>query len=178
MSLLARLQEIRLLRNVEQYDEASAKQTLILPILKELGWDPFNRDEVYPEYPLDDKKLDYCLKIGTVPKVFIEAKKPAEELERHEEQLLQYSFKHNVGLAILTNGIVWWFYLPISKESIWRERKFIAIDIKNQEPSDTNANFIFYLDKGRVAAGSAIEQAEDIDILFGSKKPMLIKAPS
>lgn len=165
MSLLERLEAIKALPGLEQYDEASAKQVLVLSLLNELGWDTYNRAEVFPEYPLDEKKLDYCLQIQNNVKVFIEAKKPSEDLEKHEEQLLQYAFKRSVKLGILTNGVAWWFYLPM-KEVPWRERKFFAIDIRSQETTEVSSNFLSFLGKEQVASGKAIESAEK---LFESK---------
>lgn len=161
MSLLERLEAIKAIRDLEQYDEAGAKHALVLSLLKELGWDPFNREEVYPEYPLDEKKLDYCLQIEGNVKVFIEAKKPSENLERHEEQLLQYAYKRGVKLAILTNGVTWWFYLAM-KEVPWPERKFFAIDIRTQSTSEISSNFLSFLGKQEVASGEAIESAEKL----------------
>ena len=73
-----------------------------------MGWDIFNVDEVIPEYPVGDTKIDYALKTGRYnDKAFIEVKRIREDLERHQEQLLGYCFKEGVNFAILTNGIIW-----------------------------------------------------------------------
>lgn len=161
MSLLERVEAIKAMQDLDQYDEASAKQVLVLSLLNELGWDTFNREEVYPEFPLDETRLDYCLQLGGVLKVFIEAKKPSVNLEKYEEQILRYAFKHTVKLAILTNGVVWWFYLPM-KEGEWQERNFFAIDIRNQETIEVSNNFLSFLAKEHIASGKAIEQAEKL----------------
>jgi len=57
------------------YDETATKQALVLRILKSLGWDPFNIDEVYPGYSVGSKRVDYALKFNGRNKVFIEVKK-------------------------------------------------------------------------------------------------------
>ena len=96
------------------FDEARVKQAIILPILRGLGWDTDNPDEVWPEYSVKERWVDYALSTGTTAKVFIEAKKGGEPLERHDSQLLDYACKHDgVEIAALTNGATWWFYLPL-----------------------------------------------------------------
>ena len=99
------------------------KQAVVLPLVQLLGWDPSDPDEVTPEYTVKTMRVDYSLRIGGSDAVFLEVKKPDENLERHEEQLLLYSFHQGVALAALTNGITWWFYLP-KQTGDWQERKF------------------------------------------------------
>jgi predicted type IV restriction endonuclease len=103
-------------------------------ILANLGWNPFNINEVKPEYSVAGRRVDYSLRIYDANKVFLEVKKMGEELDRHQDHLLDYSFKEGVKLAVLTNGMTWWFYLPL-QEGSWEQRKFFAIDILQQEPA-------------------------------------------
>ena len=109
-------------RRLLSFDEAATKQAVILRILKALGWDPFNIDEIYPEYSVGGKRVDYALRHNGRNKAFIEVKKVNEDLEKHQGQLLNYSFQGGVKLAVLTNGISWWFYLPLHEGS-WEQRK-------------------------------------------------------
>lgn len=143
------------------FDEAATKQAVILRILKSLGWDPFNIDEVYPEYSVGGKRVDYALKFNGKNKVFIEVKKVNEDLEKHQEQLLSYSFQEGVGLAILTNGISWWFYLPL-REGSWEQRKFYTIEIYVQDSEDIVSKFEDFLSKENVISDRAIEKAENL----------------
>ena len=154
------------------FDEAATKQAVILRILKVLGWDPFNVDEVYPEYSVGGKRVDYALRHNGRNKVFIEVKKVNEDLEKHQEQLLNYSFQEGVKLAILTNGISWWFYLPL-REGSWEQRKFYTIEIYDQKKEDIVRKFEEFLSKENVVSGKAIENAEN---LYKSRqKQQLIK---
>jgi len=154
------------------FDEAATKQAVILRILKVLGWDPFNVDEVYPEYSVGGKRVDYALRYNGRNKVFIEVKKVNEDLEKHQEQLLNYSFQEGVKLAILTNGISWWFYLPL-REGSWEQRKFYTIEIYDQKKEDIVRKFEEFLSKENVVSGKAIENAEN---LYKSRqKQQLIK---
>lgn len=104
-------------RRILFFDEAATKAAVVVKLLSLLGWDIFDVDEVTPEYSVAARRVDYSLRIGNVNKVFVEVKRTGEELENHQEQLLSYSFQQGVRLAILTNGVAWWFYLPLCEGS-------------------------------------------------------------
>lgn len=151
-------------KNIEElknYNESETKQAFILRILEFLGWNIYNVNEVKPELGLGNIKVDYSLIIKSKNKVFIEVKKPTEELENHQDQLLQYSFKTGVALAVLTNGISWWFYLPL-RGGDWTERKFFVIDFDRQTPEHIAGKFESLLSKENVESDIALQNAEEI----------------
>ncbi|MFW6107012.1 MAG: restriction endonuclease subunit R [bacterium] len=154
--LLSRLRDEQVLL---QSSEEAIKQGAVLPILACLGWDRDNIREVVPEYSVGSGRVDYSLKTGEQPDVFVEAKRASEELERHQRQLLEYAFQRGVRIAILTNGLVWWLYLPLFEGS-WEQRKFYAIDIREQEVSSAATQFVAFLSREAVADGSAVKKAE------------------
>lgn len=152
--------------SLDSLDEAATRQAVIGKLLHLLGWDIFNVDEVIPEYPVGDTNIDYALKTGRYnDKVFIEVKRIREDLARHQEQLLGYCFKEGVNFAILTNGIVWWFYLPL-RQSSWDERRFYAIDIVQQESKDVASKLVEFLSRDNIISGNAIKSAE---LVYASK---------
>jgi len=144
-----------------EYDEAKIKQAVVLRILDILGWDQYNADEIVPEYSVSSKRVDYSLKIDNNNKAFIEVKKPGESLEDHQEQLLEYAFKEGVGLALLTNGINWWFYLPLAEGS-WEQRRFYSINLNDQEIEEIASKFVDLLSKEKLRSGEAINNAKKI----------------
>lgn len=149
--------------DLSPYDEASTKQTVISPILMALGWNIFDRDEVFPEYEVESgKKVDYSLRVGGRNVVFIEAKRPSTDLEGHKPQLWNYAGWQGVQLAVLTNGIGWWFYLPMLPDVEWPNRKFYAIDIKEQSIESIVQRFEELLSKSTVQSGEAIRTAQRI----------------
>ena len=143
--------------------EEATRQGIVLPILARLGWDRDNVREVVPEFPVGTGKVDYCLKIGQKKAVFIEVKRVSEPLENpdHQEQLLEYAFRDGVEIAALTNGLVWWLYLPLTKGS-WEQRKFFTIDIQQQEIQAAARHFTDFLGRQEVATGRAHERAQSI----------------
>lgn len=159
--LIKLIQELKTEKRVVTLDEAATKQAYILRILRHLGWDIFDIGEVWPEFSVGQKKVDFALVKNTVEKVFIEVKKLGEDLESHQEQLLSYSFQEGVKLAVLTNGVTWWFYLPLNEGS-WDQRKFYTIEIADQEPNEIAQKFVDFLGKENVISGRAVENAERI----------------
>src|SRR5437667_11243786 len=96
--LLSRLREDRMLF---VSGEEATRQGAILPILAQLGWHRDNIREVVPEFGVGNGRVDYCLKVGEKKAVYIEFKRTNEELEQHQDQLLDYASRDGVESAIL-----------------------------------------------------------------------------
>lgn len=142
-------------------NEEATCQGVVLPILDALGWNSRNVREVVPQFAVETGRVDYCLKIRDKPRAFIEVKRPNQELEVHQRQLLDYAFKIGVKLAVLTNGFLWWFYLPL-REGSWEERRFFAIDIRQQEAHEAATHFRAFLGREGVASGDADKRAQSV----------------
>lgn len=156
--LLARLREDpRLCEGAEE----TTRQGSVLPILARLGWDPENTREVSPEFSVGGGRIDYCLRIADQNAVFIEVKRYEANLDQHQEQLLKYAFQEGVNMAVLTDGLLWWLYLPLSKGS-WDQRRFFAIDIQQQEVLKASQHFREFLGRQAVESGSAVERARKL----------------
>lgn len=148
-------------RRIVSFDEAAVKQAIVLPLLQLLGWNTHNIDEVTPEFLIENRRVDYALRLNDSNEVFLEVKKPGLELEKYQEQLLDYSFRQGVELAVLTNGVTWWLYLPMKKGD-WKARKFYTIDIIQQEATDVTQKFAHLLSKDKVNSSDAMKNAEII----------------
>lgn len=160
-----------------KYSEESTKLGIILPLLQHLGWDPFDTSTIYPEYPVRRGKVDYSIRDGKKSKVFIEVKKVSEDLDKHDEQLLQYSFGESVEMAILTNGITWLFYLPQKLGIKWEQRKFFTINIFDQASNMVARAFIDYLSRENVISGKHVENAENVLVNEQTRKLILKTLP-
>lgn len=168
------IEKVRLSPNLLSLGEASTKTGIIEPILRILEWDTsIASDEVALEYPVEDGRIDYCLHANKSSHVFLEAKKPSEDLDRHADQLLAYAFRHGVKLAILSSGITWSFYLPLT-EGKWEHRRFYTIDLLEQEPIEAATKFIGFLSKQNVFSGDAVKNAEGL--LQGKRRLEVIES--
>ena len=138
--------------------EEATRQGAVLPVLAYLGWNTYNIREVIPEFSVGTGRVDYCLAIGEKKSVFLEVKRMTDDLEKHERQLLEYAFTEGIDIAVLTNGLVWWLYLPLSSGN-WQQRKFFAIDIRQQEPEKAVQHFKDFLSREAIVKGTALAHA-------------------
>ena len=139
-------------------DEARARAEAIDPILERLGWDRFSED-FKREFSVSSGRVDYALFVRGKPEAFIEAKRPSEDLDPHQRQLLTYSALHGVRLAALTNGLSWWLYLPLQVGN-FEARRFCQLHICNQDVSEVCDLLIEFLARENVYSGAAVENAE------------------
>jgi len=90
---------------IKDYNEEATKTAFIQPLLKDvLGWDVTNRDEVSPEEKTSRGRVDYGLKVEGKIKVFVEAKPPRADLNKHIEQAVRYGYnRKGVPFVLLTD---------------------------------------------------------------------------
>lgn len=155
------IEEIREDITLRVSDEASIKSAVVQRLLHILGWNVFDINEVQPEFSVESRRVDFALSANHQNKVFIEVKRPDQDLERHQEQLLDYAFRQGIKLAILTNGLTWWFYLPLN-EGGWEQRRFYTADILEQEPSSIANIMADLLSNENIVSGKSYENAEAI----------------
>ena len=100
-----------------QYNEALLRQDFLNPFFETLGWDMANKAgyaEAYRDVIHEDalkiggatKAPDYCFRIGSVKKFFVEAKKPSVNLKDDVSpafQLRRYAWSAKLPLSILTD---------------------------------------------------------------------------
>ncbi len=155
------VQQIKNTVSLHTLDESATKQGVVLRLLSIAGWNPFDVSEVVPEYVVGNRRVDFALNADSANTVFIEVKRPGEDLVNHQQQLLEYCFQEGVKLSALTNGRTWWLYLPL-QEGSWEHRRFLTIDLESQEPDVVEQRFIRYLSQENVSSGRAIRYAEDL----------------
>jgi len=157
--------------------EEATRQGLVLPVLAHLGWDRDNVDEVAPEFRVGSGRVDYSLRVSKRNAAFLEVKNVGADLEPHQEQLLRYSFEAGVELAILTNGLVWWLYLAVGPGD-WQERKFLAIDLAQQDVDVVVSNLRKFIGREALAGGSAVAEAKRLHESRGEKRLIEESLPS
>src|SRR5687767_2891572 len=105
---LAQLRQ-RISRHREQpLGEQNTKAILIEPLLRALGWDVEDFDEVHREYKPKptDNPVDYALFILRTPRLFVEAKALGGNLNDRKwaNQIMGYAAVTGVEWVVLTNG--------------------------------------------------------------------------
>ena len=150
-------------------DESATKQSVVLRLLGLCGWDPFDPSQIVPEYMVGTRRVDFALRSGSANAVFIEVKRPRENLENHQQQLLEYCFQEGVKLAALTNGRTWWLYLPLQSGS-WEHRRFLTIDLESQPSETVERWFMEYLSREKVISGRAVTAAESLALALAQSQ--------
>ena len=156
------IQNLKSNKKLDTFDEASTKQAVVLRLLSFLGWDIFNVDEVSPDFSVNSFSVSYALRIKNSSKVFIEVKRIHEKLDNHQKSLLSFASREGVNVAILTNGIIWWFYLTAATESS-QEKWFYSIDLLQQNADDFVPQMVDLLSKTKVARGQALKTAKSLN---------------
>lgn len=141
--------------------ETATRQGAINPVLRALGWDTSNLEEVDPEFSdRSGGQVDYSLRGNGRDLVLLEAKRARERLDGHQDQLLGYAFRLGVQLAVLTNGLDWWLYLPMVPERTWEERRFRSVDFRASRAADVADELDRFLNRDKVIRGDALREAQ------------------
>lgn len=117
-------------------NEENTKATLIEPVLRALGWDTEDVEEVQREFKIKkrDKPVDYGLLELRTPRLFIEAKALGENLDdrRWTNQIMGYAGVAGVEWIVLTDGNEYRIYnthAPVSVE----EKLFRTIRVADDD---------------------------------------------
>jgi len=117
--------------------EEGTKNALIMPFIRILGYDPFNPNEVNPEYIADvgvkqGEKIDYAIMKDNKPVILIECKTVNTDLKKeHASQLFRYFTVTNTParVGILTNGVIYQFYTDLDEPNKMDKKPFLEINL-------------------------------------------------
>jgi len=139
-------------------NEAAVSQGVVRRILDALSWPIYDTQVVFPEYPINGRRVDFalCHPPGK-PLVFIEVKQIGQG-DSGERQLFEYAFHKGVPMAILTDGREWHFFLP-AEAGDYGERRVYKLDIVEREIEETVTRFKRYLKYDAICSGIAVEDA-------------------
>ena len=122
--------------------EEAAKNALVMPFIRALGYDVFNPLEVVPEFTCDvgikkGEKVDYAIYAGGSISLLIECKPVSGELRiEHASQLYRYFSATEARLAVLTNGVIYKFFCDHDAANKMDEKPFFVFDLENIRKSD------------------------------------------
>jgi hypothetical protein len=114
--------------------EMLTRYVLIDPLLRELGWDTENPDQVRPEFRSGPGLSDYALFNNGKPIIMVEAKKLDTSLQEKLGQAIQYCLTEGTPYFAVTDGRRWELYethrpVPIN------EKRIIGVDILDESAS-------------------------------------------
>jgi hypothetical protein len=112
-----------------------------MPFIRILGYDPFNPNEVNPEFTADvgtkkGEKVDYAIIKDGKPCILIECKPVNSDLNKEQaSQLFRYFSVTPAKIGILSNGIIYQFFTDLDEKNKMDIKPFLEInllDIKEQ----------------------------------------------
>jgi hypothetical protein len=157
--IAAFMKELKSNKKLNSFDEASTKQAIVLRLLSFLGWDIFDVDQVSPDYSVKNYRVSYALQAGKNRRILIDVKRPDEKLDSHQKALLGFAGSDGADLAVLTNGVLWWFYL-VSGKGNWQQKRFYAVDILKHPVDKFVPHLIDFLSKANMAGGESLKAAK------------------
>ncbi len=165
MSLETRIRSLEeTIRQVRKRDlppnEESAKNWVILPILKHLGWPSDDPEHVLFEQVVGKGRMDIALRTGGRMVAFIEAKAPGKSLGDHVTQMLNYAFLAGVDICVLTTGLEWWLFLPLEKAPPM-DRRFAVLKIVTGSARECAGQMFRFLGREALAGRDAERSAKE-----------------
>lgn len=139
--IMAIIQRLPSLIEHVQTEEAT-KNALVMPFIAALGYDVFNPQEVVPEFVADvglkkGEKVDYAIKRDGEVILLFECKKVQTDLSQAEmSQLFRYFAVTKARIAVLTNGVQYWFYSDLEAPNKMDERPFLELNLADPRASD------------------------------------------
>lgn len=115
--------------------EEATKHALVIPFIKALGYDPYDLEEVVPEFTADygekeGEKVDYAILHEGDPAVLMECKAAGGDLSiAHAEQLFRYFQVTEARIGILTNGVEYRFFSDLEEDNKMDDRPFLELDL-------------------------------------------------
>lgn len=139
-------------------NEAAVSFGVVVPLLRKLGWDETDPDQLIPEFSSGRGRVDFALcGMARRPSIFIEVKGVGRSLDG-DRQLFEYAFHEGVPVCLLTDGREWSFYVP-SGQGSYDDRRVYRLQLDERTPAECARVFERYLHRDRVRSGAALEDA-------------------
>lgn len=122
-------------RSLYEQNEMAVRSQIVEPILRGLGWDTENPEEVQPNVSTEEGVPDYSLLKSDKKVLFIEEKKLSVDIEQREviRQLAKYCFGEGMKYGVLTNGAIWILFRAFQEGTTMAERIVWKTDIESDK---------------------------------------------
>ncbi|QJA06608.1 hypothetical protein FVE67_07275 [Thermosulfurimonas marina] len=129
------VERVKKYRSFYEQNEMAVRDQIVNPILRALGWNPENPEEVQPNISTEEGVPDYSLIKDGNKVLFIEAKKLSVDIEQKDviRQLAKYCFGEGMKYGVLTNGAIWILFRAFQEGTTMSERIAWKTDIESDE---------------------------------------------
>lgn len=135
--------KMRLYRSYYEANESAVRGQIIDPILKALGWNTDDPEDVRTELVSDEGFSDYCLFKNKRKILCVEAKNLSKNVEdkKRIHQLAKYCFNDGMEYGIITNGAIWILFKSFQQGIEMEKRRIWKVDIENDDVIEINRKF-------------------------------------
>lgn len=118
-----------------EQNEMAVRDQLVNPLLRALGWNPENPEEVQLNVSTEEGVPDYSLIKQGKKTLFVEAKKLSADIEQRDamQQLAKYASAEGTKYGVLTNGMVWMLVRSFEEGTTLTERIVWKTDLGNEQ---------------------------------------------
>jgi len=113
-----------------QKNEALTRYVLIDPVLRALGWDTEDPEQVRPEFSTETGTPDYALLYKEEPYIMVEAKALGKQLEGAKDKAFQYAYQNGVPYFVTTDGLLWELYDVFKRD---KDKRLFSISLDDGE---------------------------------------------
>jgi hypothetical protein len=117
-------ERIKRYENRLRQNEMLTRYALVDPILRALGWDTEDPEQVVPEFSMRTGRADYALLVKGKPCIIVEAEPLKAALTRAAEQGVRYAVSEGIPYFVCTDGNRWVIYDTFKRVPL--EEKIIA----------------------------------------------------
>lgn len=100
-------QRINTFRDRLTRNEMLTRYSLIDPLLRALGWNTEDPDQVEPEFSTQQGRPDYALQYNKQPFILIETKPLESNLSQARDAGFKYCWQNRVPFYVITDGNLW-----------------------------------------------------------------------
>ena len=133
------VERIKKHRSLYEQNEMAVRDQIVNPILRSLGWNPEDPEEVQPNISTEEGVPDYSLIKNGNKVLFIEVKRLSVDVEQKDviRQLANYCFGEGMKYGVLTNGAIWMLFRAFQEGTTITERIVWKTDIESDESTAT-----------------------------------------
>ena len=129
------IKKIKKYHSLYEKNEMAVREQIVSPILKNLGWDTENPEEVRPNITIEEGIPDYTLIKNEKKILFIEVKNLSIDIEQKGviRQLANYSFSEGTRYGIATNGVLWFLVRSFQEGTTLADRIIWKVNLIDEE---------------------------------------------
>ena len=180
MSLQEAIERIR--NRPEPASSRAVEHRIVIPILRELGWDDSDDTQVDVGYLLGGRsndEIDFALRGSADTGLVLLQLLPLGSQSKMEAlRIINGAVADHFALAILSNGAEWWFYLPPAQPGPPEQQCFAQINLFS-DPVDRCVEIVeTFLTRASLENGDAIAAASKTLAMVRARGEVIAQLPS